>query len=180
MTRFSLAVPVFGERDGECGNTSLKSVSWFQGHRYSARYLGVVAHLTDDGIEHGNLVRAARRTGATVTFGQGGTIARLRAALRRGLPPIVGWWSKDPGDPDFNPRWSLAERRKNDCGHFSVVCGVDGKRIELMDPQWEERRGRLRVVGRRWMRLRDFQRVWYDTDTKRYRLVRRWYMIAAY
>jgi hypothetical protein len=48
MERLSLRVPVFGEREAECGNTSLKSVSWFQGRRYTARYLGRMAHLTKE------------------------------------------------------------------------------------------------------------------------------------
>src|ERR1041385_4534064 len=177
----TLEVPVFGEREGECGNTSLKSVCWSQGKRLSARRLGKLAHLTGDGIEHANLVRAAKSSGAKVEFGSHGSIAKLRAALERGVPPIVGWWSMDPGDLDFESKWTLAQRRQQDCGHFSVVCGIDGSRIRLMDPQWETtRRGKYRIVGLRWMSTRKFLTIWYDTDTPRYVRVRRWFLIADY
>ncbi len=179
----ALKVPVFGERDGECGNTSLKAVSWYQGQQLSARRLGKLAHLTVDGIDHAHLVRGARRAGARVTFGRNGTLAQLRAALERGVPPIVGWWSKDRGccDPDFDPKWPLPVRKDRDCGHYSVVTGMGKKGIRLMDPQWrEDRKGRLVVVGSTWMSRSDFLRAWYDTDTPRYVKVERWFMVAEF
>jgi ABC-type bacteriocin/lantibiotic exporter with double-glycine peptidase domain len=174
-----LEVPVFGEREGECGNTALKAVSWYQGQRLSARRLGKLAHLTKDGIDHAHLVRGARRAGAR-TYGRNGTLAQLRAALERGVPPIVGWWSQDPGDPDFDPKWPLIARKYLDCGHYSVVCGMGKRGILLMDPQWETKDCRLRVVGHRWMSRPHFLRVWYDTDTPRYRKVKRWFMVAEF
>jgi hypothetical protein len=48
----------------------------------------------------------------------------------------------------------------------------------MMDPQWEVHRGRLRIMGRRWMPISRFRRVWYDTDTDAYRKVERWYMVV--
>lgn len=180
MPPLRLPVPVFAQREAECGNTSLKAVCWYHRRRLSARYLGKLANLDSNGIDHADLVTAARKTGAAVTAGDGGTIRQLRAALVRGLPPIVGWWSMDREDEHFDPRWPVSQRRENDCGHYSVVCGMDDARIQLMDPQWETRRGVYRVIGRRWMPIHDFLRVWYDTATHRYVRVSRWYMIASY
>jgi ABC-type bacteriocin/lantibiotic exporter with double-glycine peptidase domain len=176
--RIDLHVPVFGQRDAECGNTSLKSVLRFFGKRVSAKHLATLAGATDEGIDHAGLVEAARRTGAAVFERAHGSVHELRWFLGQKLPIIVGWWSRAEGDVDFDERWSLAERRDRDCGHFSVVSGIDHDRILFMDPQWKIRRGRPRIVGRQWMPIREFRKVWYDTDTTRYLRVDRWYMVA--
>ncbi|HUQ00884.1 MAG TPA: hypothetical protein VM261_00255 [Kofleriaceae bacterium] len=184
-SRIDLHVPVFAQREAECGNTSLKSVMWHLGWRLSARALGRMAGLDDEGINHVGLVDAARRAGASVYVREGGSaaasIAELRWFLAHGHPAIVGWWSMNDGDAHFDPRWSLAERRERDCGHFSVVSGIDATRVLLMDPQAlpaGRRGGHRGIVGRVWTPLRDFQRVWYDTDTAAYTKVDRWYMVA--
>jgi hypothetical protein len=176
--RIDLHVPVFGQREAECGNTSLKAVLWFLGNRISARRLRDLADVTDDGVDHAPLVAAARRAGAAVFERSGGTLAELRWFLTRGLPPIIGWWSQDVGDAPFDERWSLAERRARDCGHYSVVSGIESRRILLMDPQWHMRGARRRVVGRRWLAIEELDRAWYDTDTPAFRQVERWYMVA--
>ncbi len=173
-----LDVPVFGQREAECGNTSLKAVLWHLGRRVSAAELARLAGADRDGINHAGLVAAAGRAGAAVFERAGGSLAELRWFLGRGHPVIVGWWSLDPGDHHFDPAWSLAERRQRDCGHFSVVIGIDTTRLLLMDPQWERRGGRWRVVGRRWMPHATFRRAWYDTDTDAYQRVVRWYLVA--
>ena len=173
-----LPVPVFTQRDAECGNTSLKSVLWHLGRRVSAARLGRLAGLTDEGINHAGLVAAARRSGAAVFERTGGSLAELRWFLGRGHPVLVGWWTMGDGDVHFDPAWSTAERRARDCGHFSVVSGIDAARVQLVDPQAELRGGRLRVVGRVWMPQATFRRVWYDTDGDRYRKVERWYLVA--
>lgn len=176
--RVVLDVPVFGQREAECGNTSLKAVCWFLRRRVSARALARLAGAGPEGIEHAGLIAAARACGFAAFERAGGSFAELGGFLRRGLPIIVGWWSRAPGDADFDPAWSLAERRAQDCGHFSVVCGLDATRVLLMDPQWELRGGRWRVVGRRWTPRRAFARAWYDTDTPAYRRVERWYLVV--
>lgn len=161
-------MPVFHQREAECGNTSLKSVFWHLGSRLSAARLKVLSRCNDDGTNHDGMIDAARAGGFEVEAGAGGTIAGLRAYLRRGLPVIVGWWAMEPGDEHFRSSWTVAERRARDCGHFSVVCGMDARRVRLMDPS----------AGMRWMSIRDFEPVWYDTDTDAYVLVKRWYMVA--
>jgi hypothetical protein len=178
--RIDLRVPVFRQRDAECGNTSLKSVLAFLGKRLSARTLAGLASATTDGIEHAGLVAAARWTGAEVFERTDGSVAELRWFLTQGLPAIVGWWSPDELDVEYDERWSLAERRARDCGHFSVICGIDRDRILLMDPLWRIQRRRRLVIGRRWMTIRQFHKRWYDTDTETYARVDRWYMVAHF
>lgn len=173
-----LAVPVFGQRASECGNTSLKAVLWFHGRRLSARRLGRLAGLRAQGIDHAGLVRAANLAGAWAFERAGGTLAELAWFAARGYPAIVGWWSREPGDPHFDPRWPLRERRARDCGHYSVVTALTRDRVELMDPQWHLVRRRWRVVGMTRMARADFLSVWYDTDTSRYRRVDRWYLVV--
>ena len=174
----SLEVPVFGQRDAECGNTSLKAVLWFHGARLSARELGRLVGVSDEGTDHVGLVRGATAAGANVFERTGGTLAELRWFAERGYPAIVGWWSRDRGDGHFDPRWTLQERRARDCGHFSVVTEVTERRVGLMDPQWHLRRRRWRVIGRTSMSRADFLAVWYDTDTPRYERVDRWYLVV--
>ncbi len=173
-----LDVPVFAQREAECGNTSLKAALWHLGRRFSAAHLGRLAGLTPDGIDHGGLIDAARRAGAAVYARADGSLADLRWFVGRGLPVLVGWWSMGPDDAPFDPRWSRPERRARDCGHYSVIAGSDGPRLLLVDPQWTSARGRPRVVGRRWVAARQFDAVWYDTDGPGYRPVRRWLMVA--
>lgn len=184
VRRIDLRVPVFRQRDAECGNTSLKSVLAFLGTRLSARTLALRAGATAEGIEHAGLVAAARSSGADVFERAHGSIAELRWFLAQGLPAIVGWWSpdevEDGDDAAYDERWPLAERRARDCGHFSVICGLDRDRILLMDPLWQIHGGRRRVIGRRWMAIRRFCRRWYDTDTDGYVRVDRWYMVAHF
>lgn len=163
-----LDVPVFHQREAECGNTSLKSVFWHLGSRQSAARLKLLARCNEDGTNHDGMIAAARAGGFEVEAGARGTVARIAAYLRRGHPIIVGWWAMEPGDSHFRASWTLEERRARDCGHYSVVCGLDAQRVRLMDPS----------AGMRWMPIREFERVWYDTDGDGYVLVRRWYMVA--
>lgn len=176
-------VPVFRqETDYECGNTSLKSVLWYFGRRPSARSLRELCHVRRDGVDHAALIRGACSLGATVFAKSGGTISDLEFFLRRSLPVIVGWWSRDleAGDVHFREAWSLRERKQRDCGHYSVVCGVGARTVTLMDPQQTYRSGRWRVVGPMSMTRRTFLNLWYDTDTDRYVKVNHWLMVVNF
>jgi ABC-type bacteriocin/lantibiotic exporter with double-glycine peptidase domain len=181
--RIHLEVPVFRQETGyECGSTSLKSVLWYHKRRVTAEELRRLCGVRRDGVDHGKLVRGAEKLGATVLAKSGGTLAELRGFLRDGLPIIVGWWSRDPeaDDVHFQESWPLPERRRRDCGHYSVVSGISDERIWLMDPQQELSRGHWRVVGDTSMTHRDFLEVWYDTDTDRYVRVDRWMMVVRF
>jgi Peptidase_C39 like family len=184
--RLELPVPVFTQREAECGNTSLKAVLAYRGTRVSAARLAALAGTHDEGTEHAGLVRAARQCGAAVFERSGGdrraALAELRWFLTRGHPLLVGWWSQVEDAPAFDPRWTLAQRRANDSGHFSVVTGLDATRVQLMDPEARLRDGprgkSWRAIGHRWMSHEAFLRVWYDTDTPKYRHVERWYLVV--
>jgi hypothetical protein len=126
------------------------------------------------------MVGGAVRTGARVFERSGGSIAELARFVSARLPVIVGWWSRDPGDRHYNPIWTREERETNDCGHYSVICGVGDATVTMMDPQTIERDGHWCYVGRRTFRTREFLGVWYDTDTRRYKRVDRWYMVVHY
>jgi ABC-type bacteriocin/lantibiotic exporter with double-glycine peptidase domain len=175
-----LAVPVFGQNEGECGNTTLKAVAWYHGRRFSARRLAALCHATADGVDHAMLVAGARKTGGTVFTKVGGTLGELAHFVTLGYPVIIGWWDRDPEDPPFSRAWSLRERRANDCGHYSVVVGVTADGVWLMDPQWELRKHRLHVIGYRRLSRAALLASWYDTDTDRYVKVARWYMVVNY
>jgi hypothetical protein len=158
-------------------------VCWYHGLRRhpTIRELARLANATIDGIDHGDLVRAACKLGATVFVKSGGKLGELRWFLDRGLPAIVGWWSMAEGDRPFDPRWGRAERRRRDCGHFSVVAGMTDRTVQIVDPQWYLRdNGHLAVVGKVDIPRARFLASWYDTDTPAFVRVKRWYMIINF
>jgi len=178
-----LAVRPFGQPEAQCGNTSLRMVCWYHGlrRRPTIREIAQLAHTTSDGTDHAGLIRAARTLGATVFSKSGGKLSELRWFLEQGLPAIVGWWSMDAGDLPFDPRWTLAERRRRDCGHFSVVAGMTDHTVRIVDPQWYQRENHhLAVVGNVDVPRARFLATWYDTDTSAFTLVKRWYMVVNF
>ncbi|MBL0217212.1 MAG: C39 family peptidase [Myxococcales bacterium] len=166
-----LDVPVLRQATGyECGNTALASVMQYLGAPRSPAEIAMLARTTPDGTDHANLVAAARATGATVIEKENGTLDEIAAFVARGLPVIVGWWPLGPGDEDWQPGWSPAERRARDCGHFSVIHGITATGVVLMDPE----------VGSYELTFEAFDRAWYDTDTEHYVKVTRWYLVLDY
>ena len=127
------------------------------------------------------LAQGAAKTGAHVFMKSEGAINELRRFLEQGYPILIGWWSLEPGYTHFDPKWNLTERMEGDCGHYSVVYHISKEYVWLMDPQqfkhWE---GETVYGGFRRMRIKDFLKVWYDTDTDDYRKVERWYMVVNY
>lgn len=173
----ALRVPAILQAESECGNTSLAAVAQFFGRRETPADFARLAGTTIDGTDHGAMVSAAKATGAHVRVKAHGTIAELAASVAAGVPPIVGWWSMADGEQDFDRRWSLARRKRKDRGHYAVVKAVTATQLVLMDPQegptggaWDDRA----FTHEAWLR------VWYDTDTSRYRPVRRWWMSMRY
>lgn len=164
--KMSLAVPRIEQATGfECGNTSLAAVARFFGKPTTPAEFARLANTRTVGTDHADMVAAARAVGAQVETKVHGTIDELAAWIAKGVPPIVGWWSMEPGDRDWRRR-NRRLRRKKDCGHYSVVVDV-GDDILLMDPQQGPRERFTR---------NEFLRVWYDTDTHRYAKVTRWFL----
>jgi ABC-type bacteriocin/lantibiotic exporter with double-glycine peptidase domain len=169
---------VIGQRTSyECGNTALASIVQYFGKHHSPTELAKIAGTNKNGTDHAELVKAALATGAHVFTKANGSFGELAQFVSMGLPAIVGWWSMDPGEKDFDAKWTLAQRRDNDCGHFSVVCGTTPTGFMFMDPQDGDND---ETIGRCEKADETFKRVWYDTDTDAFVRVTRWYMVLNY
>jgi predicted double-glycine peptidase len=181
-TTHILNVPIIGQKTAfECGNTALTSVLQYFGKHYSVAEVAALANTTKDGTDHGDMIAAAVKTGATVFAASGRKSALKEAAglVARGLPVICGWWAMWPGekvgqvDVDYDKTWTLKERIARDCGHYSVLRGYTPTTLLFMDPQDGYAGGTIgycEYADDEWMR------IWYDTDTPQYELVKNWYM----
>lgn len=154
----------------ECGNTSLAAVAGFFGRSISPEAFARMAGTRTTGTDHANMIAGAQAAGMTVAAKSNGTLDELAAWVAKGVPPIVGWWSMEDGDREWRRR-NRRLRRKKDCGHYSVVVDVTADEVVLMDPQEGPRERFTR---------KEFDRVWYDTDTHRYVRVARWFMAARF
>lgn len=182
-----LHVPIIGQRTAyECGNTVLTSVLQYHGKHYSVAELEALAGTKHTGTDHGGLIDAATKVGATVFARSGGgqkALTELIGFIDRGLPVIVGWWSMWPGeklgevDVDYDKRWTLAERKKRDAGHYSVLRGYTPETLLFMDPQDGYHGDTIGYCT--WADF-EFMRLWYDTDTDAYELVKNWYMVVNF
>lgn len=163
-----LHVPVIIQRTSyECGNTALASVLQYFGKHYSVDTLAKLANTRTVGTDHGDMIAAAEKTGATVFARSGGetALAEVVELISRGIPVIAGWWSMDRG-PHYDAGWTLEERAARDSGHYSVIRGYTPSSLLLMDP----------LVGYTEHADEEWMRVWYDTDSDAYELVTTWYM----
>lgn len=177
MKKILLPVRTFAQPEAQCGNTSLRMVFHFHRVPATIRELGRLAKTDDSGTNHAQLVHAAVMKGATVFTKSHGTLTELRFFLEHGLPIIIGWWAMERGSKHFDPTWTLDERIANDCGHFSVVCGMSDRWVYIADPQQSEHGG---VVGITREPKKRFLETWYDTDTEAYEKVEGWYMVANF
>jgi len=182
-----LWVPVIGQRTGfECGNTALTCVLQYLGRHVSVGEIGRLAGTRAQGTDHAGMIAAAVATGATVFAKEGGGKAAIKEVvgfISRGLPVICGWWTMWPGekvgqvDVDHDPGWTLKEKIARDCGHYSVLRGYTPATLLFMDPQdglAGTTIGYCEYTDSEWLR------VWYDTDTDQYQLVKNWYMVVNY
>lgn len=183
----ALHVPIIGQPTSyECGNTVLASVLQYHRKHFSVSELGELAGTKKAGTDHGGLIAAAVKAGATVFARSGGGAKSVREVcgfIDRGLPVIVGWWSMWPGDKvgevdvDYDKRWEPAERKRRDAGHYSVLRGYTPTTLLFMDPQSGNHGG---TIGYCEWADDELMRVWYDTDTDAYELVKNWYMVVNF
>lgn len=151
------------QRPGFCGPASLKIACALFGRDYDEAYLGTLCRTTPGyGTDHVDLVRAAKRLGATATVRTDTTIADLKRLVRdKRLPVIVGWYSPDkPGKTTFDPKFDEFE------DHFSVVYDVTDHHVCLMDPQVDS--------GRKRIPIERFKKLWWDTDGPESRIIHGW------
>ncbi len=172
-----LDVPIIGQKTAyECGNTVLTSVLQYHRKHFSVADLREMAGTKETGTDHANMIEAATKTGATVFARSGGGEKALREIIGfidRGLPVIVGWWSMEEKDVHYDETWSPTEREARDAGHYSVLRGYKPETLLFMDPH-DGGSGDCEWVDF------EFMRVWYDTDTDAYELVKNWYMVINY
>lgn len=153
MRNFRL--PIRRERPGLCGPYTLAAVLRFHGDRVSLAELMRLCRATRArGTSPRDLAAAARARGFRTRVQEWAEMSNLAAALRRGLPPIVLWFSGDEG-------------------HYSAVVGLDRQSVSLADPEL----GRVRRLPRD-----AFRRVWFDFSTsgpeKASRLYARWMLVV--
>ncbi|MCL4403918.1 cysteine peptidase family C39 domain-containing protein [Patescibacteria group bacterium] len=130
-----LKLKPFEQTSGLCGPASLKIVLEYYGVRKSEAALAKLSGASrGSGVEASGLVRAAEKLGFAAIVKDRATVDDIRRHLKRGIPVIVDWFSKDDG-------------------HYSVVAGIENGRIHIQDPEI----GRLRSLD-----LETFQRVWFD------------------
>jgi hypothetical protein len=171
-------VPEFSQSDGStCGPASLRMVCATFGRVFAEGRLKRLAGTTTDGTDHAGMIAGAMAAGAIVFAKDRGSLDELSWFLRQGLPVIVGWWSMEPGDRPFNPAWTLRERRRFDCGHYSVVSAVGDDYVEIVDPQDGDDGKR---VGHTRKSIPQFLSTWNDTDTPKYQPIKRWYMVMSF
>jgi hypothetical protein len=182
-----LQVPVIGQPTGyECGNTALACVLQYLGKHYTVSELAALAGTSRSGTDHADMIAGAVKTGAHVFARSGGgrrAIKEIVSFVSRGLPVICGWWSMSTGDHpgqadvDYHRGWTLRERIARDCGHYSVLRGYTPSTLLFMDPQDSlagTTTGYCEYTDAEWLR------VWYDTDTPAYQLVKNWYMVVNF
>jgi ABC-type bacteriocin/lantibiotic exporter with double-glycine peptidase domain len=170
-----LNVPLVAQKtDYSCGNTVLACVLQYHRVFVSADELEQVAGTEHTGTNHQNFVEAAHHYGLHATAKAGATLDELVSCIDRGLPVIAGWWSMEKRSKHYDAGWTLEQKRKRDCGHYSVLHGYTPKKLLFMDPQ-EGEDGK--PVGYCAISDKKFLPVWYDTDGDNYDRVDRWYVL---
>lgn len=136
LLKVMLAIkPYEQKKSGYCGPASLKMVLHFYGLEKSEEELGKICGVKKRlGMEAERFKKAARRFGFKILIKDFADFADINFYLKRKIPIIVDWFSKDDG-------------------HYSVVVGLDKKYIYLADPEFDKIRKMDKEI---------FKRVWFD------------------
>ncbi len=118
-----------------CGPACLKMIFSHHGLSKDEKHIGKIAGTT---FEHGTslagMKKAAEYFGFVFAHKDKSTFADIKRLLDKDVAPIVDWFSVDEG-------------------HYSVVVGLDDKKIYLQDPE---------TGGKRAIDRQTFYRVWFD------------------
>lgn len=134
MSKF-LPVKAHQQKPSMCGPACLKMVfHYYDTHETEARIAKVAKATFARGTSIKGMAQAANHFGFVLTTKDNATFADIERLLKRGVPPIVDWFSEDEG-------------------HYSVVVGLDKKFIYLQDPD---------IGGLRKMDRQTFFRCWFD------------------
>ena len=118
-----------------CGPACLKMIfHYYDTHETEANIAKVAKSTFARGTSIEGMKRAANHYGFELTAKDYATFVDIERLLKRGVPPIVDWFSENEG-------------------HYSVVVGLDKKNIYLQDPEM----GALRKMDRV-----TFFRCWFD------------------
>jgi len=130
-----IKIKPFRQTSGFCGPASLKMVFDYYGVSVPEAQIAKAAGATrKKGVTPKGLVKAAEKFGFKAFFKEKCSLGDIGRFVKRGVPVIVDWFSEDEG-------------------HYSVVTGIDGKNIILMDPE---------LKGERKIPLKKFFRIWFD------------------
>jgi len=142
-----LAIKGFRQTDdSRCGPACVKMVLDYWGIRKSEDLLCEACnHTYGKGCTNQDMVRAFRTYGLVADYTENNDFLSVKQALRRGIPPIVDWFSLGT-----NPT-----RNEMPNGHASIIVDLDDAFITLMDPE----DGQYRTIPRN-----EFKRVWFDWD----------------
>jgi predicted double-glycine peptidase len=143
-----------------CGVASLESVLAYYGQEWREDSLAQELKADpDNGTDYREIVRFAREKGLQVECAENMTVEDLRRAADQDRPVIVAIqaWGDHPE--------SYAEGWED--GHYSIVVGVDGRNVYLMDPS---------TIGNyTFIPIQDFLARWHDyyvdRDGRKVRLV---------
>ena len=133
-----LNVPYFRQSDDSlCGTASLRMVFAYYGHHYTEEEISKLCnHTYEFGCTNEDMKRAAISLGFDCYIKDKAELSDIKEQIKLGNPVIVDWFCGDLPD-----------------GHASVVVGIDGKFIYILDPLVEDVRE---------IELEDFYRIWFD------------------
>ena len=166
--------PHLQEQTGSCGPASAKILLEHCKQNWSERVLRKICRKKSYGTNIAPLIAGLRRTGATVSARANGNLDDIRRFLLKKMPVMVAIWSPEPGQGHFDSKWSIKERKQNDCGHYAVVYGLSKHFVSLMDPDYDSKTGRKR------MNLKKFMKHWYATDTQKYEKIKCWMLVINF
>ena len=130
-----LDVPKYKQTtDYTCGPACLRVVLAFYGREVSEKEIAQQISTTHHGTPPSKLLEGAWSYGLKGRWRKNSSINDLRRYVEEGTPVIVNWFSHDDG-------------------HYSVVVGVDDKKVTLLDPE----DGKLHSMPHE-----VFLRVWFD------------------
>lgn len=134
--------PFIQQRNITCGPASLKIVLQYYGIRVSEAVLTKQCKTRGDyGTPLASMIRVPRRYGLrTVVKKNASTLADIRQYVEQGNPVVVNWYSN---------RYPPAG------GHYSIVIGVTGRTLILLDPSDGKR---VRIPWH------EFRQLWFDFD----------------
>ncbi|MBI4276487.1 C39 family peptidase [Candidatus Uhrbacteria bacterium] len=134
--------PFIQQRDTTCGPASLKIILHYYGIRVPESVLTRQCRTRSDyGTPHSSMIRVMRRYGFRVIVKKNTCgLGDIRSYVARGYPVIVNWYSN---------------RYPPSGGHYSIVIGVEGRMIVLLDPSDGKR---VRIPWH------EFRQLWFDFD----------------